>query len=135
MVLFACEVLAHAGHKGVPARCMLGWADLQHQQLTALLQDLLACNVANGLYFAISASRLYQKNAFDHLLTLALQIAPYRPEPYTILAKMYRLLKNDFSRCYSFAAAGVAQGPPKPDALFVNTHVSDVLWVGFGSIR
>jgi len=60
------------------------------------------------------------------LLSLAVcsQILPYRPEPWAILARLYRVEKSDFAKCYGYAAAGLAQGAPLRDALFLNTNVS-----------
>jgi hypothetical protein len=51
------------------------------------------------------------------------QVLPYRPEPWTKLARMYRLEKNDFERCWSYAAAGRSQGATRIDALFLDSMV------------
>jgi hypothetical protein len=40
------------------------------------------------------------------------------------LAQLYRKDKDDTAKCFAYAAAGIAQGPPRPDALFLNTNVS-----------
>lgn len=57
-------------------------------------------------------------------LVVCSQILPYRPEPWAILARLYRVEKSDFAKCYGYAAAGLAQGAPLRDALFLNTNVS-----------
>lgn len=52
------------------------------------------------------------------------QLLPYRPEPWAKLARLYRVEKRDYDRCFSYAAAGLAQGPAKTDGLFVDRWVS-----------
>lgn len=52
-----------------------------------------------------------------------MQVLPYRPESYVHLAKLYRLERDDLPKCFAFAAQAVAQGPPRKDALFLNSNV------------
>lgn len=52
------------------------------------------------------------------------QVLPYRPEPWVTLAKLYRMEKTDQPKCYAYAAGALAQGKPRPDALFLSTNVS-----------
>jgi hypothetical protein len=51
------------------------------------------------------------------------QVLPDRPEPYARLAKLYRTEQDDLERCYAYAVAGLAQGAPRADALFVDSNV------------
>lgn len=55
------------------------------------------------------------------------QVLPYRPEAWAKLARLYRFEKNDFERCWSYAAAGLAQGPAR-----ISAHSLDPM-VGFSA--
>lgn len=55
------------------------------------------------------------------------QVLPYRPEPYVTLAALYRKEYDDQAKCFAWAASGLAQGPPKSNALFLNSNVSATL--------
>lgn len=52
------------------------------------------------------------------------QMLPWRPEPWSRLARLYLHERQDYEACWSYAAAGLAQGPPPPDALFLDTYAA-----------